>query len=304
MSSEKSGLTQTLQELFAGSVGGIVQVLVGQPFDTVKVRLQTQSIEKPEYTGLGDCVKKTIKNEGFGGFYKGTLTPLIGVGACVSIQFGALEYAKRQLTFLNARQNSPTPSQLSLSQLFLAGAFSGISNSALSGPIEHIRTRLQVQSSSSSHQYAGPWDLIRKITKQYGFGAVYKGQGITMCREFLGYGCYFASYEWLVQRTMRVEGKRRDQVETWKQCIYGALAGYSLWIAVYPIDVIKSKIQTDGFDAGTRKYSSSLDCARKTYAQQGMAGFYRGFWACMFRAAPVNAATFVAYEITMNLIGR
>ena len=61
---------QTAKELFAGSVGGIVQVLVGQPFDTVKVRLQTQSSANPIYSGMVDCAAKTLKNEGLGGFYK------------------------------------------------------------------------------------------------------------------------------------------------------------------------------------------------------------------------------------------
>ena len=62
--------SQTIKELLAGSFGGMVQVLVGQPFDTVKVRLQTQSCTKPVYSGMGDCVKQVIKQEGFAGFYK------------------------------------------------------------------------------------------------------------------------------------------------------------------------------------------------------------------------------------------
>lgn len=57
----------------------MVQVLSGQPFDTVKVRLQTQA---SQYSGILDCVKKTYQNEGIVGFYKGTLTPLVGIGAC------------------------------------------------------------------------------------------------------------------------------------------------------------------------------------------------------------------------------
>ena len=60
---------QTLKELFAGSVGGITQVLSGQPFDTVKVRLQTQP-NPPIYSGVGDCVRKIIAQEGLSGFYK------------------------------------------------------------------------------------------------------------------------------------------------------------------------------------------------------------------------------------------
>lgn len=54
----------------------LAQVLSGQPFDTTKVRLQ--SAPEGTYDGALDVVKKLIKNEGVAGFYKGTLTPLIG----------------------------------------------------------------------------------------------------------------------------------------------------------------------------------------------------------------------------------
>jgi solute carrier family 25 carnitine/acylcarnitine transporter 20/29 len=68
---------ETMKELTAGSFGGVCQVLVGQPFDTVKVRLQTSNL----YSGVLDCASKTLKSEGLMGFYKGTLTPLLGVGS-------------------------------------------------------------------------------------------------------------------------------------------------------------------------------------------------------------------------------
>jgi solute carrier family 25 carnitine/acylcarnitine transporter 20/29 len=58
--------SQTAKELFAGSMAGMAQVLVGQPFDTVKVRLQTTQT----YSGALDCAKRTLQAEGVGGFYK------------------------------------------------------------------------------------------------------------------------------------------------------------------------------------------------------------------------------------------
>lgn len=73
---------QTAIELFAGSIGGITQVLTGQPFDTVKVRLQTQT---GLYSNVGDAVSKIWSKEGLHGFYKGSLVPLVGIGACVSM---------------------------------------------------------------------------------------------------------------------------------------------------------------------------------------------------------------------------
>lgn len=53
---------QSLRDLVAGGVGGIAAVVVGHPFDLVKVRLQTA--EKGVYTGAMDVVRKTIAREG------------------------------------------------------------------------------------------------------------------------------------------------------------------------------------------------------------------------------------------------
>jgi solute carrier family 25 carnitine/acylcarnitine transporter 20/29 len=47
-----------------------------------------------------------------------------------------------------------------------------------------------------------------------------------------------------------------------------------------------------------------FDCAAKTLATEGIGGFYKGFVPCILRAFPANAATFFAFEVTMDLIGR
>lgn len=51
-----------LRSLVAGGVGGVCAVVVGHPFDLVKVRLQTA--EKGVYTGAIDVVRRTIAREG------------------------------------------------------------------------------------------------------------------------------------------------------------------------------------------------------------------------------------------------
>lgn len=51
-----------LRSLAAGGVGGVCAVVVGHPFDLVKVRLQTA--EKGIYNGAIDVVKRTIAREG------------------------------------------------------------------------------------------------------------------------------------------------------------------------------------------------------------------------------------------------
>lgn len=84
-------------EFIAGWVGGVGQVLTAQPFDIIKIRLQTQSSENPIYKSTGDCFKKIMKNEGAYTFYKGTASPLIGVGTICAVQFMAYQESRKYL---------------------------------------------------------------------------------------------------------------------------------------------------------------------------------------------------------------
>ncbi|KAG6328158.1 hypothetical protein ID866_10932, partial [Astraeus odoratus] len=251
--------TNTIKDLTAGTAGGIAQVLVGQPFDIVKVRMQTSP--KGTYKGMLHCAAGILKNEGPLAFYKGTLTPLLGIGVCVSIQFGALEYAKRVFAAQNVAdgRGGEGGKMLSGSQLFVAGVGAGLANGFVSGPVEHIRIRLQTQSNTNP-MYAGPFDAIKKIASRHGIAGIYKGQCVTFLREATGYGMYFLVYEKLVQREMTMKGIRREQISPVNAILYGAAAGYALWAVIYPIDMVKSRMQTDGFTPSTgQKYASARD---------------------------------------------
>lgn len=291
------GALRTIKDLTAGAAGGIAQVLLGQPFDIVKVRLQTTS----EYSSALDCAAKTLKNEGPWAFYKGTLTPLIGIGACVSVQFGAFHEARRRFEELNKKKFAdPT---LSYGQYYLAGGFAGITNSVLSGPIEHVRIRLQTQPHGAGRLYNGPLDCIRKLSAQGGvFNGLYKGQAVTILREAQAYGVWFLTFEYLMNLDARRNNIKREEISSPKIAFYGGLAGEALWLASYPFDVIKSKMQTDGFGAQA-KFSNMRDCFRKTYISEGVAGFWKGIGPTLLRALPVSAGTFAVVELTMRALG-
>lgn len=71
------------------------------------------------------------------------MTPLAGIGLCVSIQFGALEYTKRLFVARNITRGTGGQGGKTLtgSQLLCAGIVAGLSNGIVSGPVEHIRIR-------------------------------------------------------------------------------------------------------------------------------------------------------------------
>ncbi|RDB25226.1 putative mitochondrial carrier C4G9.20c [Hypsizygus marmoreus] len=295
-------MSKTVKDLTAGTAGGIAQVLVGQPFDIVKVRMQTSP--KGTYKGMMDCAGGIFKNEGPLAFYKGTLTPLLGIGVCVSIQFGALEYTKRYFArqnLLNGR-GGEDGAMLGAGQLFTAGVFAGLANGVVSGPVEHIRIRLQTQSNTNP-TYAGPMDAIKKIYSAHGIAGIYKGQAVTLLRESAGYGIYFLTYEKLVQWEMQKKGIRRDQISPLNAVLYGATAGYTLWAIIYPIDMIKSRMQTDGFSPSTgQKYTSTLDCVRKVWRTEGIGAFTRGLGPTLIRSPFANGATFLGFEMANRLL--
>ncbi|KAF8631777.1 hypothetical protein AX17_004992 [Amanita inopinata Kibby_2008] len=263
-----------------------------------------QTAPKGTYTGMFHCAGGILRNEGPLAFYKGTLTPLLGIGLCVSIQFGALEYTKRLFASQNRSRGTGGPRGASLSefQLFSAGVAAGLANGVVSGPVEHIRIRLQTQSNTKP-MYAGPWDAIKKIYSTHGLVGIYKGQAVTLLREATGYGIYFLAYEKLVQREMAQKGIRRDQINPLNAVIYGAAAGYALWAVIYPIDMIKSRMQTDGFTPSTgQKYASTWDCVRKAWRAEGIGAFTRGLGPTLIRSPFANGATFLGFEMANRML--
>ncbi len=229
-------INQNVAEILAGSYGGVVQVLVGQPFDTSKitttlsftniiVKVRLQSAPSGTYKSTADCVMQTVRNEGLMALYKGTLSPLMGIAFCVSIQFAVLEEMKRLFRRSSKREH------LTPGEFYVAGAVAGIANSVVSGPVEHIRSRMQVQISSSSEGggYKSTWDCYKRVLREHGLRGIYKGQIITMVREFQGYGGYFFAYETLAQYFASSAGVKVGELPTWKVMLCGACAGYAMW---------------------------------------------------------------------------
>lgn len=221
----------------------------------------------------------------------------MGVGLCVSLQFYAFHEAKRQFQ----QRNNGQP--LSYSQFYLAGAFAGAINTVIASPVEQLRILLQTQPSGEKKIYNGPVDAIRKIWSDHGlFKGLYRGVGITLLRESQAYGVWFLTYEFLMNETIKRRSQGRDSIPTWQLMLYGALAGEALWLSSYPLDVIKSKLQSDAFTGG-RYNGSALEAFRQTWRGQGWIGLWRGIVPTLLRAMPASAGTFATVELTLRLLG-
>lgn len=207
----------------------------------------------------------------------------------MSVQFGGFHYARRAFEASNLEKKGS--GDLSYTQYYASGAFAGIANTVLSSPIEHIRIRMQTQPHGSARLYNGPIDCIKKLTAHEGIRGVYRGTAVTLMREANAYGAWFTAFEFMMNKDAQRNHIKRDEISTLKVALYGGLAGEALWIWSYPFDVIKSKMQTDGFGE-TRKYTNMRDCFAKTYKAEGLGGFWRGIGPTLLRAMPVSAGTF------------
>jgi solute carrier family 25 (mitochondrial carnitine/acylcarnitine transporter), member 20/29 len=85
-----SGLAQ-LRSFAAGGFGGVCAVIVGHPFDLVKVRLQTA--DKGVYSSAIDVVRKSVARDGLRrGLYAGVSAPLVGVTPMCTSSLPRLPY--------------------------------------------------------------------------------------------------------------------------------------------------------------------------------------------------------------------
>ncbi|KAJ1395620.1 Mitochondrial substrate/solute carrier [Sesbania bispinosa] len=292
------------KDLTAGTVGGAAQLIVGHPFDTIKVKLQSQPTplpgQLPKYSGAIDAVKKTIEAEGPRGLYKGMGAPLATVAAFNAVLFtvrGQMEGLLR----------SHPGASLTVQQQVVCGAGAGLAVSFLACPTELIKCRLQAQSALAGSggaavavKYGGPMDVARHVLRSEG-GTIglFKGLVPTMAREVPGNAAMFGVYEAFKQ--LLAGGTDTSGLGRGSLMFAGGMAGAAFWLMVYPTDVIKSVIQVD--DYKNPKFSGSIDAFKRILASEGTKGLYKGFGPAMARSVPANAACFLAYEMTRSALG-
>jgi len=92
---------EALKDIVYGSTAGIVGKFIEYPFDTVKVRLQSQPDGVPlRYSGPLDCFKQSFRQDGFAGLYRGISAPLVGAAVETSSLFFSVCIANPLLMFL------------------------------------------------------------------------------------------------------------------------------------------------------------------------------------------------------------
>ncbi|KAI5800103.1 mitochondrial carrier domain-containing protein [Geopyxis carbonaria] len=77
----------------------------------------------------------------------------------------------------------------------------------------------------------------------------------------------------------------------------GAIAGISEILTMYPLDVVKTRVQLqDNTAKGPDRYNGMVDCFRKIVKNEGFSRLYRGITAPILMEAPKRATKFAAND--------
>ena len=318
---------EALKDVFSGSTAGILGKFVEYPFDTVKVRLQSQSYEPgagPRFRGPLDAFANALRSpEGpLVSLYRGISAPLLGAALETSSLFFSYRIAQSLVVAatpsLRARrdQNPNEKIELPFSYLVGCGAASGAFTSLLLTPIELIKCKMQVafpttqvemaSKSYTSARAPGAMQLISTIFRTQGILGFWHGQLGTLIRETGGSAAWFGSYEGVKILFLRSDPSvsHVTEVKVWQQMAAGAVAGMSYNFVFYPADTIKSRMQTSHAESVEGKGKMRfLSTGKELWREQGLRGFYRGCGITVCRAAPSSAIIFSIYEALRKYFG-
>ncbi|KAK3318766.1 mitochondrial carrier domain-containing protein [Apodospora peruviana] len=291
-----------LRSFVAGGFGGVCAVVVGHPFDLVKVRLQTA--EKGVYSSALDVVRKSVAKDGLRrGLYAGVSAPLVGVTPMFAVSFWGYDLGK---TIVRSTTGAAPDSNLSIGQIAGAGFFSAIPMTAITAPFERVKVILQVQGQKTlapgeKPKYSGGTDVVRQLYKEGGIRSVFRGSAATLARDGPGSAAYFAAYEYIKRKLTPkdpITGEASGKLSLTAITCAGAAAGVAMWIPVFPIDTVKSRLQTAEGNVTIGGVVKGL------YSKGGYKAFFPGFGPALARAVPANAATFLGVELAHQAMNK
>uniref|UniRef100_A0A667H156 Solute carrier family 25 member 45 n=1 Tax=Lynx canadensis TaxID=61383 RepID=A0A667H156_LYNCA len=221
-----------VEEFVAGWISGALGLVLGHPFDTVKVRLQTQTT----YRGIIDCMVKTYRHESvycLAPFdlikvrlqnqteprarppgsppprYRGPVHCAVSIfqeEGPRGLFRGAWALTLRDtptmgiyfVTYELCRQSTRDGQDPSPATVLVAGGFAGISSWAVATPLDVIKSRLQM-AGLKRRAYRGVLDCMVSSARQEGLGVFFRGLTINSARAFPVNAVTFLSYEYLLR---------------------------------------------------------------------------------------------------------
>ncbi|KAM5383598.1 hypothetical protein ACJZ2D_001835 [Fusarium nematophilum] len=275
------------------------------PLDVVKIRLQLQPHslsdpllplrEAPAYRGTIATLKHILQHEGVTGLWKGNVPAEL-----LYVCYGAVQFTTYRSTTLLLQTAFPTRLP-DAAESFIAGAASGAAATSVTYPLDLLRTRFAAQGRHRIYQSlrGAVWDIKR----DEGWRGFFRGIGPGLGQIVPFMGIFFATYESL---RMSLEGLHMP----WGSgdATAGMLASILSKTAVFPLDLVRKRIQVQG-PARSRyvyenipEYSTARGAIRSILRTEGFRGLYKGLPISLIKAAPASAVTLWTYEQSLRFM--
>mmetsp|Transcript_7468 Transcript_7468/g.22119 ORF Transcript_7468/g.22119 Transcript_7468/m.22119 type:complete len:296 (-) Transcript_7468:32-919(-) len=246
--------------IVSGTAGGTCAVLIGYPFETLKVRLQTRA------------TKHLFKD-----LFSGVTAPLATIVPQWAVMYGAY-YASQRLL----RSSEPLRDLGPVGRGAVSGGVCGFAVSVLAVPVDVIKINAQ-------RMHCSAFETAKTLYAKRGPRFLYAGSLATFLHLTFSQAAFFAAYEAVLHRA---PAKPKTGGMDYTPAVAGGISGVVEWTAFMPTDTVKTRVQ-----AGAEG-KSYLGAWREVWAAEGPRGFYRGYGVVVSRAVVVNAASFFAIEVT------
>lgn len=226
--------------MIAGGIGGSTGDLLMHSLDTVKTRQQGDPSIPPRYTSLTQSYYKIWRQEGVRrGLYSGWIPALGGSFPGTMLFFGTYELSKRFLIDHGLQHHLA----------YLSAGFLGdLAASIVYVPSEVLKTRMQLQGRFnnphfySGYNYRGTVDAARTIVRTEGPAALFYGYKATLYRDLPFSALQFMFWEQF--QTWARKYKQSRDIGVPLELLTGATAGGLAGIITCPLDVVKTRLQT------------------------------------------------------------
>ncbi|KAA8494923.1 Mitochondrial substrate carrier family protein E [Porphyridium purpureum] len=324
--SEARAGSQWVQLLFAAGTSGVVARSFVHPMDTMRAKMMAAgagATDSARSLGLAHVCRATYLKEGMRGFYR-------GFGVTVTVQAPALatyltsyDYAKQQLTRTDGLGLGLNFHPHSAWTHLACGLIAETISAVFWVPMEVVKQRVQVR-----QERVSSLAVLKDLLRYEGPSSLFRGYGLTV-GVFGPYAMlYFMFYERMKLYHAQRNGCRVDQLSTGPILSSAAASAALSAAATTPLDVIKTRIQTEGdillrdggatggtstgdghrnaaagaasHPSGTR--SSAASVMRRIIAEQGLRGMFRGLSARVLWISPQTAISMTCFETAKQWI--
>ncbi|KAG4032676.1 hypothetical protein MFRU_006g01440 [Monilinia fructicola] len=318
--SERSRLTEILPDpgyFAAGAIAGIFSRTATAPIDRLKVYLianvssKSAPLEAAKQGNVATAakvagrplvlaIKELWKAGGIRSLFAGNGLNVIKVMPESAIKFGSFEAAKKHLAQLEGHGNSKKINPYSK---FVAGGFAGIMSQLVVYPIDTLKFRMQCETVAGGLRgNALIAATAKQMYRQGGIRCAYRGLTMGLVGMFPYSAIDLATFEtlkgYVSRRNMERLGYSEEDAKPGPfatGCI-GAFSGAFGASIVYPLNLLRTRLQAQGTVLHPPTYTGIMDVAQRTIKNEGFRGLYKGLAPNLFKVVPAVSITYVVYE--------